>query len=71
MRLYQRAELYRLTCKVQNHKPLVIKFDTHFPKPKTNSRGEIAWKALPNHVRDLNTQNSFKAFLRDHPENQF
>ena len=32
-------------------------------------RGAIAWNELPNHVRDLETLNTFKVFLRDHHDN--
>ena len=45
-------------------------FDMQLSKPKTNTlkrslayRGATGWNALSNHVRDLKTLSSFKAFL--------
>ena len=65
------TELFRLTSEVHNYNLRGCKFDMQLPKPKTNSlkrsfayRGATAWNALSNHVRDLKTLSSFKAFLR-------
>ena len=68
------TEFFRLTSEVHNYNLRGSKFDMQLPKPKTNSlkrsfayRGATVWNALPNHVRDLELLNSFKAFLRrDH-----
>ena len=65
------TELFCLTSEGHNYNLGGSRFDMQLPKPKTNSlkrsfayRGAAAWNALPNHVRDLKTLNSFKAFLR-------
>ena len=70
------TELFRLTSEVHNYNLRGSKFDMQLPKPKTNSlkrtfayRGAIAWNELPNHVRDLETLNRFKVYLRDHHDN--
>ena len=71
------TELFSLTSEGLHHNLRGSRFDMQLPKPKTNLlkrsfayRGAAAWNALPNHVRDLKTLNSFKAFLRrDHHDN--
>ena len=56
------SDFFGLTSEVHNYNLRGSNFDTQLPKPKTNSlkksfayRGETAWNALPNHVRDLET----------------
>ena len=61
------TELFCLTSKVPYYNLRGSRLDMQLPKPKTNSLKRsfaAAWNVLPNHVRDLKTLNSFKAFLR-------
>ena len=63
------TELFCLTSEVHSYNLRGSRFDMQLPKPKTNSlkrsfayRGAAAWNSFPDHVRDLKTLNSFKAF---------
>ena len=71
------TKLFCLTSEVHNYNLRGSRCDKQLPKPKNNLlkrpfsyHGAAAWNALPNHVRDLKTLNSFKAFWRrDHHDN--
>ena len=63
------TEIFCLTSEVHNYNLRGSRFDMQLPKDKTNSlkrhfayRGVAAWNALPNHIRDLKTLNSFCVF---------